>query len=115
MRGHRNRSGRWLCACAFAAVTQAVIATDVVLDARVVGAGGSTLSGGAWTLDATIAQPIVAHHAGAGGWQLQDGFWHALPAPGADTIFADGFDPAVLASLPAAARSLDDAIRHAMR
>jgi hypothetical protein len=91
LRGH-PRIG--LCVLLLAATTRTLLATDVVRDAQVIGAGGKPMSGAQWTLDATIAQTVVGLHANA-GWQLRDGYWHVLAPPGAgDGIFANGFDPA---------------------
>ena len=96
----RHRSRCRIAACtlvlACAAHARPPVATDLVQDAHVVAAGGRTMSGGPWTLDATIAQPLAGGHAaGAGGWQLRDGFWRASASPGAgERIFADGFDTA---------------------
>jgi len=63
------------------------------LQPEVVGAGGTTLRGGPWTLDGTVAQNDAIVQEGPGGLRLEGGFWHAsLIAPPSDRIFANGFD-----------------------
>lgn len=61
---------------------------------HVVGAGGTTMHGGSWTLDGTVAQADAIVQGGAGGLRLEGGFWRsAQGAVASDRIFANGFDP----------------------
>ncbi len=63
------------------------------LQPQVVGAGGSTMQGGTWTLDGTVAQVDALVQNGATGVRLEGGFWHATKgAIVGDRIFANGFD-----------------------
>lgn len=62
--------------------------------AFVVAAGGRAMRGGDRAIDGSIGQPAAARIAGAGGWRLAGGFWHAAGAPAGsgDRLFANGFD-----------------------
>jgi hypothetical protein len=64
------------------------------LQPQIVGAGGSTLQGGNWTLDGTVAQTDAIVQDGAGGLRLEGGFWPGVQgAVVSDRVFASGFDP----------------------
>ena len=63
------------------------------LQPDVVGAGGTTMHGGTWTLDGTVAQADALVQNGAAGVRLAGGFWRATKgAIVNDRIFANGFD-----------------------
>ncbi len=82
-----------MLACA-AATSGAIAATSggsYSIDSSVIAAGGATLTGGAFRLEGTLAQPATSELSAA-GYSLYTGFW-APEQPASDRIFANGFDP----------------------
>ena len=61
----------------------------------VVGAGGTVMHGGGWTLDGTVGQPATGRITATAGTNLAAGFWDAIgvATPSGDVFFANGFDP----------------------
>ncbi len=68
-------------------------AGSYTLHPSVVGAGGTRMQGGNWTLDGTLAQADALVQNGAAGLRLEGGFWRATKgAIAGDRIFANGFN-----------------------
>lgn len=86
---------RALLEVAFAAAASGAVAAtsggSYSIDSSVIAGGGATLSGGAFRLEGTLAQPAISELSAA-GYSLYTGFW-APRGPVSDRIFANGFDP----------------------
>jgi hypothetical protein len=89
----RSLPGAARAAAIALAMPAALAATEggpYAIDASVIAGGGTTLAGGAFVLDGTLAQPAASRLA-ASEFSLSTGFW---PPRGAapDRIFSNGFD-----------------------
>jgi hypothetical protein len=89
-----------------AASSSSIADTTVAEDApeirfSVIAGGGARMHGAAWTLDGTVGQPGTSSQGGTGGLRVDGGFWRTItPSPaGGDRIFANGFDPLVVAGM----------------
>ncbi len=64
------------------------------LQTDVAGTGGTMMRCDIWTLDGTVAQADAIRQHGAGGIQLEGGFWRTTQSVSTnDRIFVSGFDP----------------------
>jgi hypothetical protein len=71
------------------------VSSSYQLQPVVVGVGGLHMQGiGGWSLDGTVGQVDAIVQNGAGGLQLDGGFWHAAAGSivVSDRIFANGFE-----------------------
>lgn len=67
-------------------------AQDFTLDQGVIASGGGDAVGGDFSIEGTIAQPVVGRSSG-GDFVLDAGFWTPEPAlPSEEVLFQNGFE-----------------------
>src|SRR3954462_13375088 len=92
-RGGAMQLPRWTTAVLLAFACGAIDATGQTfsIDAHVVSAGSTVLSGPCFRLQATIAEPVAGYSSSA-TYSIYAGFQAVAPVAGNDGIFSSGFE-----------------------